>query len=112
MGEKNGKTNEHRWVGFDLGGTKMLATVFDDEFQVLGRKRKRTRGEAGAELGVDRIVETVKQAMESAGVSAGQLRGIGVGCPGPVDLDHGIVLEAVNLGWQNVQAAAGAGRCL
>ncbi len=103
MGDNNnGKNNDH-WVGFDLGGTKMLATVFDDEFSLLGRKRKRTRGEEGAKVGVDRIIQTVSQALENAQLAPDQLNGIGVGVPGPVDPEKGVVLEAVNLGWEQVQ---------
>ncbi len=37
------KGNNSRWVGFDLGGTKMLATVLDEEFNILGKKRRRTQ---------------------------------------------------------------------
>ena len=28
------------WIGFDLGGTKMLGAVFDDDLQILARRRK------------------------------------------------------------------------
>ena len=31
------------WVGFDLGGTKMLAVVFDEDYNILGKKRRKTR---------------------------------------------------------------------
>ncbi|MBM4089161.1 MAG: ROK family protein [Planctomycetes bacterium] len=104
MGNNDGN-RAARWVGFDLGGTKMLAVVLDDQFTVLGRKRRRTRseGSSDAAVGVDRILETVQQALDDAQVDARQLSGIGVGCPGPVDLDRGIVLEAANLGWKNVR---------
>ena len=95
--------DKSHWVGFDLGGTKMLAVVFDNELKMLGRKRKRTRGEQGAKLGVDRIVRAVTQALEDAKIDPDQLDGIGVGVPGPVDLESGTVLEAVNLGWKNVR---------
>ena len=100
--DKEGKTKTRRWVGFDLGGTKIMATVFDDSFQVLGQKRRKTRGEGGQKVSVDRIQETIQQALESAGVDPKELDGIGVGCPGPVDPEKGIVLEASNLGWKNV----------
>ena len=112
MGNKRG--SEFRWVGFDLGGTKMLAAVFDDEIHVLGRKRRRTGGVDGAEVGVDRIVQTIEEALENAQISPKQLQGIGVGCPGPVDSERGIVLEAVNLGWKEVklrEALENAFRC-
>lgn len=90
------------WVGFDLGGTKMLGTVFDGEFEQLGRKRRKTRGFDGAESGLDRIKETIIRALDEAKVDRSRLRGIGIGCPGPLDLDRGIIFDAPNLNWKNV----------
>lgn len=92
-------------IGFDLGGTKMLAHVFDASFKSLGRRRKRTKGHEGAKAGVDRIIETIRQAMEEAQIRDVNLSSIGVGCPGAVDLDKGIIFEAANLGWKNVKIA-------
>jgi len=94
------------WVGFDLGGTKMLATVFDSSFKQLGSKRKKTRGHEGAKAGLQRIAQTIHGAMADAEISVERLRGIGVGCPGPLDLDRGVILEAPNLGWENVAIRA------
>jgi glucokinase len=91
------------WVGFDLGGTKMQATVYDDDFEVLANKRKKTRAQEGAKAGVERMIQTVTQAMEEAGLTVRQISGIGIGCPGPLDLDKGIVFDTPNLGWKNVK---------
>ncbi len=103
MGDnKEGKKKGHAWVGFDLGGTKMMATVFDGAFAVLGRKRKKTRGYNGQKVGVERIIETINQALDEAHINRQEVAGIGIGCPGPVDPEKGIVLEAANLGWHNV----------
>jgi glucokinase len=91
------------WVGFDLGGTKMLAAVFDSAFKAVGRERKKTKGHEGTESVTSRIISTIHAALANASVTATQLRGIGVGCPGPVDQARGIVHEAVNLGWNEVR---------
>ena len=96
------KADASYWVGFDLGGTKMLAAVFDANFRVVARRRKKTKGHEGAESGVERIALTIRQVLEEAQIRPNQLAGIGVGCPGPVDLDKGIIHEAVNLGWRDV----------
>ncbi len=90
------------WVGFDLGGTKMLAVVYDDKFNVLGRKRRRTREKGATDVSVDRLVETITMALEDAGVDPSRVGAIGAGCPGPVDMERGVILEAPNLGWHNV----------
>jgi glucokinase len=94
---------EHKyWLGFDLGGTKMAAQVFDAEFFQLGRVKEKTRGHEGAEAGMRRIIETIRKALETVNMEGGKLAGIGIGCPGPLDLNSGVVLEAPNLGWVKV----------
>jgi glucokinase len=90
------------WVGFDLGGTKMLAVVFDDRFKALGRHRKKTKGYEGSESGLKRMISTIEEALEKADVDVERLAGIGVGCPGPVDMDRGVVLGTPNLSWHDV----------
>ncbi len=94
--------NGKYWIGFDLGGTKMLAVLYDADFKKIATKRKKTKGHEGADAGVDRIVKTIEGALEEAGVGKAKLAGIGVGCPGPLDPDKGIVLNTPNLGWVNV----------
>lgn len=89
------------WAGFDLGGTKMLAKIFDAQYKTLGKKRRKTKGHAGVEQGLDRMIQTIYQALEEAGLTSAELAGIGVGCPGPLDLEQGIIFEAPNLGWYN-----------
>ncbi len=91
------------WVGIDLGGTKMLATVFDEKFKPMGRKRRKTKGAEGANAGVERIIRTIDEALEEAKIDSSQLSGIGVGLPGPLDLEKGVIIESPNLGWKNVK---------
>ena len=94
-------TKKH-WIGFDLGGTKMLSVVFDDEFKSVAQSRKRTNGKEGVESGLERIEKTIQKSLDEAKIEAKDLAGIGIGCPGPVDLDAGVLCEAPNLGWENV----------
>jgi len=95
-------TNDKKyWVGVDLGGTKMLAVLFEQDFRPRGRKRKKTKAQSGMDAGLTRITDTIQALLEDEDVAAEQLRGIGIGCPGPLDLDAGIVLEMPNLGWKN-----------
>lgn len=89
----------------DLGGTKMLATVYDTNFKLLARKRRRTKGAEGTDSVTSRMIRTIRDALEEAKIEPGQVAGMGVGIPGPVDQEKGIVLEAVNLSWENVALA-------
>jgi glucokinase len=94
--------DDQYWIGFDLGGTKMLASVFDSDLKQLSRKRKRTKAHEGMDAGVDRITQIIESAMKDAKIDRSQICGIGIGCPGPLHLEKGIILEAPNLGWKNL----------
>jgi glucokinase len=90
------------WIGFDLGGTKMLATVLNENYEVLGTARKATVGSDGVVKGKAKVVKAIQEAIEAAGVSPKGLRGIGIGCPGLVNPEKGLLINAPNLGWSNV----------
>jgi glucokinase len=90
------------WVGFDLGGTKMYAVLFDAQFRPVARRRKKTRGNEGAEAGVERISHLLQKLLDDAQVRREHLEAIGVGAPGPVDMEEGVIHEAPNLGWKDV----------
>jgi glucokinase len=91
------------WIGFDLGGTKMLCAAFDPDFEFLARRRRKTKGFEGAKAGLERIIETIHQTLAEAKLDVALLGGIGIGSPGSIDLEKGILLEAANLGWKGVK---------
>lgn len=95
------KTAEYR-VGFDLGGTKMLAAVYNPDYKLIGSRRRKTKGGTGASAGLDRIIETIDQALADAKIRRNQIRSIGIGAPGMLDLNKGILVQAPNLGWHQV----------
>ena len=93
---------QKHWIGFDLGGTKMLAIVFNRKFEKVGRARKKTKGHEGMKAGLERINDTIAEAIEDAKITKKEIGGLGIGCPGPLDLAKGKIQEAPNLGWKNV----------
>ncbi len=105
---KNGISEKNAcWIGFDLGGTKMLAEVFDNQYRILGKKRRKTRGNGENASPLDRIAATVRDALADAGREPDNLAGIGIGVPGPLDIEKGVLLESVNLGWDKLPLKAG-----
>jgi len=89
-------------IGFDLGGTKMMACLFDDKFKVLARRRRSTKGQDGPDVGLERMIEGIQGVLDEAGVLPEQLAAIGVGCPGVVNLSNGMLRHAPNLNWTDV----------
>jgi glucokinase len=96
------RSNKSHWLGFDLGGTKMLAAVFDADFRVVASVRAKTKGSEGTKEVLERIQSAISDVLLKAGLDKDDLGGIGVGCPGPLDLDRGIILHAPNLAWHDV----------
>lgn len=84
-------------LGVDLGGTKILAGVVDAENRILGRAKRSTPAKEGAEALSRAIAGVALDALNDAGVSAGDLGAAGIGSPGPLDIDKGIILFSANL---------------
>jgi len=87
-------------AAIDLGGTKILAAIFSPDGVVVSRAKKMTRAERGPEAVVNRMAATVREAALDAGIDPAELKGIGVGAPGPIDVQAGVVRVAPNLGWE------------
>jgi len=86
----------------DLGGTKILAVIATDGGQVLARDRRPTPA-AGPDAVLDELVGSLRAAALAADVSPRDLRGVGIACPGPLDLRAGVVSHPPNLpGWEEV----------
>src|SRR5665213_2066458 len=90
------------FVGVDLGGTKILAGVFDAQLTCLGRNKMSTKSERGADEVVERIGRCVREAIDECDLDLKQVRGVGVGAPGAIDAPSGRVIFAPNLQWQDV----------
>lgn len=89
-------------LGVDLGGTKMYAIVLDERGEVISTARTASNGHEGAERGLENLLGIAEQAIADAGAGDKPLAGIGIGCPGVVDFERGILKIAPNLGWRDV----------
>jgi glucokinase len=100
MGEAAAKGDY--FAGVDLGGTKILAGIFDAQLTCLGRNKMSTKPERSAEEVIERIARCVRDAVDECDLDFKQLRGVGVGAPGAIDVASGRVIFAPNLQWQDV----------
>ncbi len=83
-------------VGVDVGGTKVLAAVFDRKGKVLG-KAKIPTDLSGPGAFLDSLTEVIKESLGMAGLTLKQAAGVGVGCPGLINAARGEVLSSVNI---------------
>jgi glucokinase len=81
----------------------MKAGVVDDHGQPLSAVSLPTEAHRGQEFGLERMCETIRLAVEKAGVRRRQVKAIGVATPGTMDIPAGIILDPPNLHpWQNL----------
>ena len=85
-------------IGVDLGGTRLRATRFDQDLNMLARDEVLTLADQGLEATLGRI----KALIRSMAVDV-KIQGVGVSIPGPTNPYTGMVVAPPNLpGWHNV----------
>lgn len=106
------EATRHRpfFLGIDLGGTNIKAGVVDSHGHALSSVSVPTEAAKGPEHGVDRICQAGRQAVLEAGLTLADIRAVGVGSPGPMDLKEQIIINPHNLpGWINLPLAREVG---
>lgn len=82
-------------VGIDVGGTNTRVALIDENYKILKREQFRTDPE-NPQITLEKI-RTIVNRFEYP------VEGIGISCPGPLDLINGIVLTPPNLpGWHQL----------
>jgi glucokinase len=90
------------YLGIDLGGTNIRSGVVDDLGNPLSAVSVETQADRGPEVGLDNLVAVGRQAVEQSGVSWDQIAAVGLGSPGTMDLEAGMLLDPPNLpGWND-----------
>ncbi|MGI9140884.1 MAG: ROK family protein [Gemmatimonadaceae bacterium] len=93
-------------VGVDLGGTNIVVGAMpEDGSSELAMRSLPTRGEEGPAAVVDRIVgmveDVIAQVIAETGAKREDFLGVGIGSPGPLDRERGMVIVSPNLGWRD-----------
>lgn len=92
------------FAGIDLGGTKILTVVTDSEKRVLAKTKIPTEAALGVDTVLGNIFKSLDISCKECGISAQNLSGIGIGVPGPVNYEKGLVYDCPNLaGWKNIE---------
>jgi len=92
-----------RALALDIGGTKLAAGVVSEDGRVCSFRQRISRSERGPDDMLDRLFALGRDALDAAGVSAEDMRAVGIGCGGPLDVERGVVQGPPNLpGWEDV----------
>lgn len=90
-------------IGIDIGGMSIKFGIVDKNGEIFIQSRVKTA--KSAIDGVNDIINEIKRLLLENNLSVSDINGIGIGCPGAVDSEKGIMDVLPNLGWESVAIA-------
>lgn len=85
-------------AGVDFGGTKIKFGLVLEDGNILGETLTLpTKSDRRGDEIVGTMIEGIERVVHDSDLAIQQIAGIGIGSPGPLDLQNGIILEAPNL---------------
>jgi predicted NBD/HSP70 family sugar kinase len=94
-------------IGVDFGHTHLHVAIADISSRVLAEREAELDVDRAAERALDKAVRLVHEVIEEAGVDRGRILGVGMGLPGPINRESGIVGPSVILSaWEGLRPAA------
>ena len=89
-------------ICLDVGGTKVLGVIFDENREIVYRLKKRSKGKGNSAQNVEEvIISVVEEMIEESGIDKSKIHAIASCAPGVIDQDAGIVLFTPNLPWRD-----------
>jgi glucokinase len=88
-------------LGIDLGGTKTLVAVVGSNQRILGRAKRPTPAKEGGPAIIAAMLGGIDEALKGAGLTRPDIAAAGIGSPGPLDTDSGVILFSANLNVKN-----------
>lgn len=89
-------------LGIDLGGTNIAVGVVDENFNIIGRGKKKTNCPRPADEICDDMATAARMAIEDAGITMDDIDTIGIGAPGSINPFTGVIAVSNNLDFENV----------
>ncbi len=89
------------YIGIDLGGTNIAVGLVGDDGKLLKSVSTPTLSERDYTEIVNDMAKLVRGILSITGHTIDDIDGIGIGNPGTVDNENGIILYSNNLGWEN-----------
>ena len=89
-------------VGVDVGTTNIIVILMDLTANIVYKAQQKTDHAHRVEIVAEQIVNLIREVISRSGVPEDKLLGIGVGVPGLVQPDTGIITFSPDLGWKHV----------
>ena len=85
------------YIGIDLGGTNIAAGIVDESGKILYSASVPTMKERNWTEIVKDMASLAERVVKKAGYTLADVKAVGIGCPGTVDRDNGMVVYSNNI---------------
>lgn len=89
------------YIGIDLGGTNIAAGLVDESGKIVVSKSIPTLKERGIDLICGDMIDLCQTIMTENNLTKEEIHSVGVGTPGLIDAQHGIIAYANNIKIEN-----------
>ena len=90
------------YAGIDLGGTFVKCGIVDEEGNILCKDKIPTGKDRPYPAIAADMADLVLRLADRIGVSRAELKAIGIGAPGTIDSQNGVIVYSNNISWKNV----------
>lgn len=94
------------YIGIDLGGTNIAAGLVSEDGKIIASASTPTLAQRPYQEIVADMAKLSQKLIDDAGYKTEQIKGIGIGSPGTVDNEHGVVTYSNNLPFNHTPIAA------
>ncbi len=91
------------YLGIDLGGTNIAVGVVDENNNIIATSKRKTRVPCTPEDMCEQLAATAFEALDNAKITIDDVPWVGIGTPGTVNRDTGIVEFSNNLQFRNLE---------
>lgn len=94
---------EKLYVGVDVGGTKIQASLITESGSVLANNRRATPRDGGPELTLETVEEAIVELLERKGLKIEDMEAVGIAVPGVVRQETGFVVVTPNMNLSGIE---------
>ena len=91
------------YFGIDVGGTFIKGAIIMENGEIIAKDKIPTESDKGGEKIVENVAALCKKLLSTANMTLSDIESLGMGVPGMIDTEGGVVVKSGNLGLRNFE---------
>ena len=100
------------YLGVDLGGTNIFVGLVDENGKIISKESTPTISVRSADLILEDLITLCKKVVENNNLELSDIEYVGIGVPGTVNRENGVLEYANNLNFNHTNIAEYVGKAL